>query len=117
MSDTEDLSPEKEKNKKECVIWVYSFIDLMAPIGKKLNVFGFSTEEEALEADKEWEFTINKMKEITDRKLAPVSFKNGWEEYSHFRKRLLKEAKRSDKKTKKNLDAARKKDRAERLSY
>lgn len=99
---------------KPCIIWVYTFIDLMAPIGQRLQVFGFESEQEALDADKNWEFTTNKTKEIADRKLSPVMFKHGWGEFFLFRKRLLKRAKKTDKKSKKAFDKARQKERDER---
>lgn len=106
------LSGEKGKN-GEKTLWVYTYIDMMAPIGQKLHMEAFESEADAISRDKELEFGANKLKMIEDRRLSPVLFKRGWEEYSLFRKRVLKRSKKEDKKTKKALTQQRNLDRDE----
>lgn len=108
----EVLSDEKGKN-EEKTLWVYTYIDMMAPVGKKLHMEAFGSEEEALTRDKDLEFGANKLKMIEDRRLAPVHFKGGWGDFFLFRKRVLKRSKKEDKKTKKALTQARNTDRDE----
>lgn len=108
----EVLSDEKGKN-GEKTLWVYTYIDMMAPIGQKLHMEAFESEADAISRDKELEFGANKLKMIEDRRLSPVLFKRGWAEYFLFRKRVLKRSKKEDKKTKKALTQQRNLDRDE----
>lgn len=102
----EDLikSKIKEGTGGSGVYFLYSYIDMMAPIGSRLHIEAFNTEEEAIARDQELEFGANKLKMIEDRKITPVRFTNGMEQFFLFRKSLLKKAKNADKKTKKKLD-------------
>ena len=108
----EVLSDEKGKN-EEKTLWVYTYIDMMAPIGKKLHMEAFGSEEEALTRDKDLEFGANKLKMIEDRRLAPVHFKGGWGDFFLFWKRGLKRPKREDRNTKNPLPQTRNTDRDE----
>ena len=113
----EEETKKEQTHQKGCVLWVYSYIDASAPFGKRFKMEAFGTEEEALLRDKELEVGANKLNIIIDRRLAPVWFINGREEYSLFRKRLLKKAKKTDKKTKKNLAKARQQERDVRQEF
>lgn len=78
---------------------------MMAPIGKRLHIEAFNSMEEAEARDKELEFGENKMKMIEDRRIQPVTFKSR-AQFSLWRKIQLKSAKKSDKRTKKELEGA-----------
>ena len=86
------------------VFYLYSYIDLLSPIGSRLHIEAFDSEEEAVQRDKDLEFGANKLKIIEDRRIQAVSFPGGWDQFFLFRKSLLKKAKKADKKTKKKLD-------------
>lgn len=94
------------------VFYLYSYIDLLSPIGSRLHIEAFKTEEDALQRDKDLEFKENKLKIIEDRRVQAVTFTGGWDQFILFRKGLLKKAKKADKKTKKKLDKLLQHDRA-----
>ena len=100
----EQLLKSEGKDRESCVLYLYSYIDLLSPIGSRLHIEAFDSEEEAIHKDKELEFGANKLKIIEDRRIQQVSFPGGWDQFFLFRKGLLKKAKKADKKTKKKLD-------------